>query len=190
LGAGLILLTTPVQLLHSQTVAPGTRLNLVVVEGEGAINNIRQRTARQTIVQVEDENRRPVAGAAVVFMLPETGPGGTFANGGKILTAITNQQGRAVAVGLKPNSIAGQFQIRVTASHQGMSGSTTVSQTNSAAAAGAAGSGKLIAILAAVGGAAAGGVIFGMKDDEKDPPTPPRPSLTISPGTPTAGPPR
>src|SRR5690348_13602149 len=30
------------------------KLNLVIVEGEGAINNIRQRTAREPIVQVED----------------------------------------------------------------------------------------------------------------------------------------
>ena len=35
-------------------VAP--MLNLVVLEGEGATNNIRQRTAREPIVQVQDEN--------------------------------------------------------------------------------------------------------------------------------------
>jgi len=46
-----------------------TKLNLVVVEGEGAINNIKQRTARETIIKVEDENHRPVAGAVVVFMM-------------------------------------------------------------------------------------------------------------------------
>ena len=48
-------------------------LNLIVVEGEGAINNIRQRTARETIVQVEDENRKPVADAVVVFSCFEYG---------------------------------------------------------------------------------------------------------------------
>ena len=46
------------------------KLNLVIVEGEGAINNVRQRTAREPIVQVEDENHKPVAGAVVVFLLP------------------------------------------------------------------------------------------------------------------------
>ena len=40
-----------------------------------------QRTARETIVQVENENRKPVAGAVVVFRLPSQGAGGTFANG-------------------------------------------------------------------------------------------------------------
>jgi hypothetical protein len=56
-------------------------LNIIVVEGEGAINNVRQRTAREPIVQVEDENHRPVAGAVVVFTLPSQCAGGAFAGG-------------------------------------------------------------------------------------------------------------
>ena len=36
------------------------------VEGDGAINNIRQRTAREPIVQVEDENHKPVDRKSVV----------------------------------------------------------------------------------------------------------------------------
>ena len=47
----------------------GLKLNLVVIEGEGSINNIRQRTAREPVVQVEDQNHKPVAGAVVVFTL-------------------------------------------------------------------------------------------------------------------------
>src|ERR1700680_383356 len=39
-------------------------LNLVVVQGEGAINNVRQRTARDPIVPVEDQNHKTIAGAA------------------------------------------------------------------------------------------------------------------------------
>jgi hypothetical protein len=190
--AALILTTTPFQLLRSQNVEGSPGLNLVIVQGEGAINNIRQRTARETIVQVEDANHRPVAGAIVTFVLPGSGPGGTFVNGSKIMTAIANDQGRAVAAGLKPNSIVGQFQIRVTASHQGMSGSASVSQTNSAvgaAAGGAAGSGKLIAILAAVGGAVIGGVVIATKGDDEVV-VPPIPSIVISTGSPSVGPPR
>ena len=57
-----------------QEPAVPAKLNIVILEGEGAINNIKQRTAREAIVQVEDENRRPIAGAAVLFMLPESGP--------------------------------------------------------------------------------------------------------------------
>ncbi|HJT88175.1 MAG TPA: hypothetical protein VJ732_09975, partial [Bryobacteraceae bacterium] len=88
-------------------------LNIVVVEGEGAINNIRQRTAREPIIQVEDQNHKPVAGAVVAFTLPTQGAGGTFANGARMLSVVTDSQGRAVATGLRPNNIAGQFQIRV-----------------------------------------------------------------------------
>lgn len=53
-------------------------LKIVIVEGEGAINNIRQRVAREPVVAIEDEARRPVAGAEVVFRLPDTDPAGPF----------------------------------------------------------------------------------------------------------------
>ena len=78
-------------------------LNLVVLEGEGATNNIRQRTAREPIVQVEDENHKPVAGAIVVFTLPSNGAGGTFANGARTLTMVSDSKGQAVARGFRPN---------------------------------------------------------------------------------------
>ena len=48
-----------------QAGPPPAKLNIVILEGEGATNNIRQRVAREPIVQVEDENRRPLAGVAV-----------------------------------------------------------------------------------------------------------------------------
>ena len=48
-------------------------LEILIVEGEGAINNVKQRVNREPIVQVEDENHKPVAGAAVTFFLPNDG---------------------------------------------------------------------------------------------------------------------
>jgi hypothetical protein len=139
-------------------------LNLIVVGGEGAINNIHQRTARETIVQVEDENRKPLAGAVVMFFtLPSQRAGGTFANGAQTRTVVTNAQGRAVAQGLGVNRIAGQWQMRINASLGNRTGTVTVTRTNAvagAAAGGAAGaaagiSAKTIAIITAVAGAAA-----------------------------------
>jgi len=62
-----------------------TELNLVVIEGEGATNNVRQRVARDPLVRVEDENHKPVAGAAVVFTLPTEGATGEFGNGAKYI---------------------------------------------------------------------------------------------------------
>ncbi|MEO8592975.1 MAG: hypothetical protein ABI759_06625 [Candidatus Solibacter sp.] len=143
-------------------VAP--MLNLVVLEGEGATNNIRQRTAREPIVQVQDENHKPVAGAIVVFTLPSNGAGGAFANGVRTLTMLTDNQGQAVARGFRPTG-QGQFQIRVSASHNGQTASTSITQTNaivgaSASTASAGISGKLIAIIAVAGAAVAGGAYY------------------------------
>src|SRR5436309_12779163 len=87
---------------------PAPRLNIVIVEGEGAINNIRQRTAREEIVQVEDENHQPVAGAAVSFLLPDSGPSGTFANGTRVFSTVTDSKGQAMAR-FQPNNEAGNF---------------------------------------------------------------------------------
>jgi hypothetical protein len=143
------------------------KLNLVIIEGDGAINNIRQRTAREPIVQVEDENHKPVAGAAVVFLLPERGAGGTFSDGSHSLSVVTNSQGRATAHGMRFNNTQGQFQIQVTASFNGLTATTAITQST-AAAAGAGGatvaaagiSGKVIAIIAIAAAAAAGGTYY------------------------------
>src|SRR5229473_779868 len=87
----------------SQEAGSAPKLNLIIVEGDGAINNIRQRTAREPIVQVEDQNHKPVAGAVVVFLLPDHGASGVFAHGSHTLTVVSDAQGRAVARGLKPH---------------------------------------------------------------------------------------
>jgi hypothetical protein len=173
------------------------KLNIVIVEGEGAINNIRQRVVREPIVQVEDENRKPVAGAVVTFFLPGQGASGTFANGTNTLTAVTDAQGRAVATGFRPNTVAGNYQMRVTASKEGQTATTVINQANVAAAAAAAGaagiSGKLIAILAVVGGAAiAGGVIAATRGGGSSPTTttPGTATTIFTPGTPSVGGPR
>jgi hypothetical protein len=174
---------------------PKPKLNIVIIEGEGAVNNIRQRTAREPIVQVEDENHRPLAGASVVFLLPDSGPSGVFANGTRMMTVLTDQQGQAVATGLRPNNVAGKFQIRVNASYQGMTGNATIAQSNvMATAAGAAGvSGKVIAIIVVAGAGAAGvglAATRGGGGSKAAPAPPPAAPIVISPGTPSVGAPR
>src|SRR5713226_3429797 len=114
----------------SQEAGSAPKRNLIIVEGDGAINNIRQRTAREPIVQVEDQNHKPVAGAVVVFLLPDHGASGVFANGSHTLTVMTDSQGRAVAHGFHPNGVQGKLQMRVSASYQGKTASATISQTN------------------------------------------------------------
>ena len=172
-------------------VAP--MLNLVVLEGEGATNNIRQRTAREPVVQVQDENHKPVAGAIVVFTLPSNGAGGTFANGARTLSMVSDNQGRAVARGFRPNGLKGQYQIRVSATSSGLAAAIAITQTNVAlATAGAgAGSGKLIAVLVAVGAAAAaGGAYYATHNGNGTPAVNTPSATTIAAGTSSVGPPR
>jgi len=163
-----LFLVLPISLPLSPVATAQTalaKLNLVVVEGDGAINNIRLRTAREPVVQVEDENHKPVAGAVVVFQLPNQGAGGTFADGAHSLTVFSDSRGRAVARGLRPNTGRGQFQIHVNASFNSQTASAVLTQTNVLSAAGAAVAGgisaKLVAVLIAVGAtAAAGGAYY------------------------------
>ncbi len=172
------------------------RLNIVIVEGEGAINNIRQRTAREPIVRVEDENHRPVAGAAVVFALSNPGASGTFAGGAHSLSVVTDSQGQAVARGFHPNTVQGQYQMHVTASSNGRTGNTTISENNVAAAAAttaaAAGiSGKLIAIIVIAAAAAGGGAYAATHSGGGGTTTTVvNGPITITPGTGAVGPPK
>lgn len=177
--------------LGAQEAPAAGKINIVIVEGEGAINNVRQRVAREPIVQVEDENRKPIAGAAVTFLLPNQGAGATFANGARSLTITTDSNGQAVARGLRPNNVNGQYEIRVNASHQGRTASVTISQTNAITAAAATGgvSAKLIAILAVAGGAvAAGAAVAATRGGNGSSNGAGGPSRTvITPGTPSIG---
>jgi len=105
-------------------------LKIVVIEGEGAVNNILFGSAREPIVQVRDENDKPVTGAKVTFTLPDRGPGGTFFGTGKNLSVTTNDQGRATGTGFRHNFIEGHFQIQVTATKGNISDTVNISQNN------------------------------------------------------------
>jgi len=168
-------------------------LQIVIVEGEGALNNIKQRITRDPIVQVEDENHKPIAGAAVVFTLPNQGPGGTFENGTNTLTTTTNNQGQAVARGIRFNNQVGSMQMRVTASFGGQTATAVITQTNLVGASSGGGGGgiglKWLIILGVAGAVAAGVIVATHGSGSSSTPTPP-PTVTITPGTPTVGAPQ
>src|SRR5689334_3779718 len=103
--------------LKAQETPPPAELNIVVVDGEGAINRIGQRSSRDPVIRIEDENHRPLTGAAVVFTLPTGGASGEF-NGSKTSTVMTDNQGQAIARGLKVNHIPGTLPIHVNASYR------------------------------------------------------------------------
>ncbi len=73
-----------VQLLDAQQPAtsapqPGAaKLHVDVVEGDAQLINIKSHINPAPVVQVLDENNKPVQGALVVFFLPSQGPGGTL----------------------------------------------------------------------------------------------------------------
>jgi hypothetical protein len=105
------------------------RLSISVVEGEGATTGLRQRVAKDPVILVEDDDHRPIAGAAVVFALPVSGASGEFVNGSKNYTVVTGADGLATAVGLKTNDSPGKLQIYVTASYRGMRARALINQT-------------------------------------------------------------
>ena len=148
---------------QAQEAKPGAsaELKIVVLEGEDGVNFIKKKTAVRPVVEVRDRNDAPVAGASVIFLLPQYGPGGTFASGGKMMTVVTDASGRAAAGTIEPSG-TGAFKINVTASHQGRSASTAISQTNQVAAAAAGISGTTIGIIVGVAAAAAVGIGVGL----------------------------
>src|SRR5947208_13139902 len=80
---------------------------IVVVDGEGALNNVETRAARELVIRVEDSTGRPVVGAQVAFDTPDTGAGEVFANGSSHFVATTDVSGRATATGIQNNGTAG-----------------------------------------------------------------------------------
>jgi hypothetical protein len=188
LGCGLI-----AALALGQT-AGAPQLKIKILEGNDVVNYFNQRTAREPIVEVDDENNRPLSGALVLFKLPANGPGGFCPNGVKTLSLLTDAKGQATASGLMANGNAGQFDIEVTATYQGRSATTLISQVNQKPPVppGKHGmsSGKVLAIVAVIAAVAAGaGLAAGRGGSSNSSmPTgggPPAPSVTptiIAPG--------
>ncbi|MDQ2901214.1 MAG: hypothetical protein M3Y07_15660 [Acidobacteriota bacterium] len=180
--------------------ASGGVLNVVIVEGDGAINNVRQRTAREAIVEVDDENHKPIGGALVTFTLPSSGPTGTFANGSRILTLVTDSKGQAVMRGLHAAKASGSMPIKVSASFQGHTATATIAQTNAIGAAAGAGGGtaaaggllsaKVIAIIAVIGATAGTTIGLVAANSGGGGGSPARMPTVLTPGAPVIGPPR
>lgn len=173
--------------------APKPALKILVIGAEGSINNVKQRTAREPVVEVQDENNRPVAGAVVFFKAPDLGASGTFANNANSIAVTTNAQGRATAR-FMPNQSEGDMQIQVTASFAGMTASTVITMRNVAGAGptvvkSSTGAGKIVAIVAGIGAAAAVGIVVGTRGGNNPAATAPSASpTTITAGSGTVGP--
>jgi hypothetical protein len=91
------------------------------------------------VVEVRDENDRPIENAEVTFRLPPSGPGGSFPGQKFSRTVRTNPQGQAALTGFTPNHELGDFGITVTATYGTLMGRATIHQTNEARVNSAAG---------------------------------------------------
>jgi hypothetical protein len=109
---------------------PRDKLKVLILKGAGVSNFIPDRISRPVVVEVLDKNDFPVEGASVLFELPQTGPGGSFANGEHSRTVKTDLRGQAfVSFEISPEQ--GKFQIAVTATAGDNSGRATISQASS-----------------------------------------------------------
>ena len=123
------LLLLSVSLIQAQNSTSGYRIS--VIDGEGALNSVASKTAREPVVQVSDANHRPVVGAYVEFDAPGSGAGATFGAAGTHFSTTTNSDGLAVGSNIKQNGISGPYAIQVHVSFQGQSiGEAQIHQTN------------------------------------------------------------
>jgi len=133
-------------------------LKIVVIEGEGAVNIIQQKTAVSPLVEVRDRNNNPVSGAVVTFTI-QGGNSAAVAGGAQTLSVTTNAAGRAVMAAINPVN-PGTFQIQVQAAFQGQTAAAAITQTNVMTAAQAAGA--TAAGAGGTGGGAGGGGMSGL----------------------------
>src|SRR5687767_11327491 len=136
---------------HIVSAAPqaarAAALRIVVLEGEGAVNIIQQKTAVAPVVEVRDRNDQPVSGVVVRFAIQK---GRASFNGARTLSVTTDAAGRAAATGLTPAG-SGAVQIGTSAAFQGQTAAITIAQTNVVTAA------QATAAAAGGGGTASGG---------------------------------
>jgi len=105
-------------------------LKVVVLAGREEVNDIQRKVMAPLVVEILDQNDRPVEGAEVIFRFPLEGPSATFAGGRTSLSVRTNGQGEAAATNWMANSQTGRFQVHVNASYGNQVGQTTFSMSN------------------------------------------------------------
>jgi hypothetical protein len=153
------------------------------IQGSKAINVLKQGKATEPVVQIVDENHKPVACALVTFSLPKAGPSGVFGNGQLTLASRTDAEGKATGTGLRPNTQSGKVIITVTASVPPVTGAINITQTN----AGSGHTGLVVALLA-VAGAGGGAAValargHGSSSSSSGSSSSASTGITISPGS-------
>jgi hypothetical protein len=173
-----------IRMTAGSVAAQVSAITIVIIIGDHARNQIAAKMDHELAVKIQSgSGEQPVSGARVRFILPDSGPSGTFADGSKSLDVTTDQSGMAIARGFHPNDTKGEFQINVEAFYQGQRAGATIMQTNFKK-----GPGKIIGIVATlVGGGAVAAILI-----VRPPPSPPTTTITttITSGTVIVGPPK
>lgn len=188
-------LVLPAQQATNLVAQSSGGLKIVVIQGEGATNNVRSRTATAPVVEIRDASDKPVAGAEVTFQLPVSGAGGYFNGWLRNQTVRSDANGRAASTGMTPNDEQGRFNIKVTAVEGSRNGSIVIAQSNvsgsgSSASSSSGSKNNWWKWAAVIGGAAiAGGIVAGTRGDDTTTATGPR-VVTVTPGVITVGGPR
>jgi hypothetical protein len=195
-----VLLALPQNASAQQPVAPQQQpiplptvqtLKVLPLAGNGATNDLERGIMSPLVVQILDQNSRPVDGAQVVFRFPLRGPSAVFPNQQTSQTARTNADGQAAAVGWVANKEVGSFQVQVSASRGNEVGSATITMANATrvvAEVQAKHKSKWsskwvkIGIIAGAAGIAAG-VVLATRGGGGSSNT----TVTVSPGSPTIG---
>ena len=120
----------PVQPVPVSQLPVEQNLTVRPLAGNGEMNDLQRHVMAPLVVQVVDQNERPMDGAQVVFRFPLNGPGATFAGGKTSATFRTNSGGQAAATNWMANGQVGTFEIHVSASYGNQEGETTVKMTN------------------------------------------------------------
>lgn len=164
-------------------------LKILPLAGNNEQNDLQRRLMAPLVVQVLDQNSRPVEGAQVTFRFPITGPGAVFAGGKNAQTFGSNADGQVAATGWVANSEVGRFPVKVTAILRNEMGEATLYLENVTVRGDERAKAKKsiwankwtwIAIAGAAGGAAAG--ILATRGNGGG-----SSAVIIAPGNPTVG---
>ncbi len=142
LAQAMAVMLASLQILLAQDPAPAAQtkpvtslaaedsLKVIPLAGNRGMNDLERRVMTPLVIQVLDQNSRPVEGAQVVFRFPLKGPSAEFPGGHPSQTVRTNADGQAAATGWMANREVGGFQVHVTVSFGNQLGETTISMSN------------------------------------------------------------
>ena len=170
----------------AQTPEEQPRYQLVVIRGEDAQNNIKKGRATKAVVEVRDRNNNPVAGVAVLFLLPDSGAGGSFVGGTQTASVSTNSIGQA-SVTYTPNNVTGDFNLKASVKNGTNETNISIRQRNTATAVAAGLSTTAIVLLALAGAGLGVGLGVGLNQGGGSTRAN---TVTLTPGSPSVGPPK